>query len=319
MDTPLHSLDSLTLSDNSRLSAYTTFRLGGPAAGVVQCRTPQELQQAVSTLRSHEHPFILIGGGSNLVVSDQGLDCYVVRYCSPDPLISHSGSIVRVSGSTRLDDLVVYAARHGLAGLNYASGIPGTVGGAVVGNAGAFGQQVGDVLKSATLLSRDGQLRRVGPQELDFAYRHSALKESGEIVSEVEFTVSAADAADLQKERAGILKTRASKHPDLSKDPCAGSFFRNIEPTSKAGRRQAAGWFLDQAGGKALSYGGAKIYAKHANIIVKGPDCTAQDVYELSRLMEQCVKEHFQLDLVREVRFVGDFAGAPASRNALIW
>ncbi|MCA9392812.1 MAG: UDP-N-acetylmuramate dehydrogenase [Candidatus Omnitrophica bacterium] len=309
----------IPLLPERQLSRYTTFQLGGPARGVLSCRTPAELRQAVLALTSQGCPFILIGGGSNLVVSDQGLECYVIRYFSEEPVLRLEEDVLTVSGSTRLDDAVAYAACHGYEGLNYASGIPGTVGGAVVGNAGAFGRQVGDVLSSALLIHPDGTQRRVGAQELDFQYRHSALKESREIVAEAAFALRSADAAGLQKERAEILKIRAGKHPDLSQNPCAGSFFRNIEPTSQAGRRQAAGWFLDQAGGKALSYGGAAIYPKHANIIVKGPDCKAQDVYELSRMMARLAKDHFNLDLVREVRFVGDFDGAEPSEHTLIW
>lgn len=309
----------ISLLPERSLSAYTTFQLGGPARDVIACRTPDDLQRTVRALTEQGFPYILIGGGSNLVVSDQGLDCHVIRYFSEDPLIRMEGHRMCVAASTRLDDAVAYAAGHGWEGLNYASGIPGTVGGAVVGNAGAFGRQVGDVLASVLLIRPDGTTHRAAREELDFQYRHSALKESDEIVAEAEFELARADAAGLKKERAEILKIRSGKHPDLSQDPCAGSFFRNIEPTSKAGRRQAAGWFLDQAGGKALSCGGAVIYPKHANIIVKGPGCRAQDVYELSRMMARLAKEHFDLDLVREVRFVGDFTDVSARGHARIW
>jgi gamma-glutamyltranspeptidase len=136
-----------------------------------------------------------------------------------------------------------------------AAGIPGTVGGAVVGNAGAWGKQVGDVLKSAVILDEKGRPKTVGPEYFGFSYRHSKLKETNEIIVEVTFDLKPGDSIALARERADILRQRAQKHPDLSALPCAGSFFRNIEPTSKAERRQASGWFLEQAGGKNLKAG----------------------------------------------------------------
>ena len=306
------------LSDN-RLSSYTTFKLGGPAKGIIQCRTAQELEYAVLLLNSQHERFILIGGGSNLVVSDQGLDCYVIRYVSEAPIIRLRGQELVVGAGTVLDHLAVYAATKGLSGLNYTSGIPGTVGGAIVGNAGAFGRQVGDVLVSATLLDLKGRKRAVKADELKFQYRHSVLKETQDIVLEAVFQVQKGDPVELLKERDEILKIRHEKHPDLTKDPCAGSFFRNIEPTSKAEHRQAAGWFLEQAGGKSLTFGGAAIYPKHANIIIKSHGCSSQDVYELSKMMAALAKTHFNLHLEREVRFVGDFKGKPEHNTDLIW
>ena len=298
------------LIKNAPLSDYTTFRLGGPCKGLIQCETPEELIEAVKDLAASNKDFILIGGGSNLVVSDDGLDCYVIRYFSESPRIAEDENTLTVSGSTILDDLVVFAAEIGLSGINTCSGIPGTVGGAVVGNAGAFGKQIGDVLVSARLLEKDGALTEVGASELEFSYRHSSLKETHDIVVDATLKLDEAETADLLKEREEILKTRADKHPDLSKEPCAGSFFRNIEPTSKAGRRQAAGWFLDQAGGKKLKSGGAYIYDKHANIIIKGKNASAKDVFDLSNQMAALAKKEFNLDLVREVRFVGKIDGA---------
>lgn len=304
---------------NAPLWKWTTFQLGGPCPYFFSCATPEQLEATVKFLVTQKIQFILIGGGSNLVISDEGINCAVVRYVSPAPLIAHSQDKITVSGSTSLDKLALYAAEHGLEGLNYTSGIPGTVGGAIVGNAGAFGKQVGDVLKSVTLLSPAGKKHEASAQELGFTYRNSRLKESGDIVVSAVFSVRPADRAVLLKERDELLKIRWEKHPDLQKYPCAGSFFRNIEPTSKAERRQATGWFLEQAGGKSLSAGGAQIFEKHANIIVKGQDCRARDVYELSQKMAALAKKAFDLDLVREVRFVGKLPGVKESEKELIW
>ena len=254
-----------------------------------------------------------------MVVSDDGIDTAVIRYVSPSPIIERDGNDVIVSGSTELDALAMFCVNEGLEGLNYTTGIPGTVGGAVVGNAGAWGKQVGDVLKSVTLLEHNGKQKEATPDYCRFQYRHSRLKETGEIVVSVRFSLTEGDPVALAQERAEILKKRAEKHPNLKIHPCAGSFFRNVEPTSKAGHRQAAGWFLEEAGGKDLHVGGAQIFDKHANIIVKGPNCKAQDVYDISQKMIGIVKEKFGFELVREVRFVGKFKTTGACNTEGFW
>ncbi len=308
MSSKISFIPQLVMIPQAKLRDYTTFQLGGPCRGLIQCKTPEDLETAIKQLNDKKLPFVLIGGGSNLVVSDEGIDCYVVRYVSDRPIVERDGNDVIVSGSTLLDALAQFSIEQGLAGLEYTSGIPGTVGGAVVGNAGAFGRQVGDVLKSATLLSSQGVLTKVGPEAFGFSYRHSNLKERSDMVVSVRFALRPGNREKLLEERRNILKIRREKHPNLTAHPCAGSFFRNIEPTSKAEKRQAAGWFLEEAGGKNLRVGGAMIYDKHANIIVKGPNCKASDIYQLSLKMQQIVKKKFNLDLVREVRFVGNVA-----------
>jgi len=289
------------------LSAYTTFQLGGACPTLIECTTPDELIQTIQKLRKENTPFILIGGGSNLVVSDQGLNLTVIRYVSSTPLIERQGNDVKVSASTILDDLAIFCVDEGLEGLNYTTGIPGTVGGAVVGNAGAWGKQVGDVLKSADIIDAQGKVKTVKPDYFGFSYRDSRLKETNDIVVSITFSLQPMDPTVLALERAEILKKRAEKHPDMKTEPCAGSFFRNLEPTSKAERRQAAGGFLEDAGAKDLKVGGAYVFSKHANIIIKGPTGKSQDVYDLHLKMMAAVKEKFNLQLVREVRFVGKF------------
>ena len=303
----------------AQLSRYTTFKLGGPCHSLVECATPDELIETVQKFKKENIPFLLIGGGSNIVVSDHGLNIAVIRYLSSTPLIEHNDDEISVSASTVLDDLALFCVDEGLEGLNYTTGIPGTVGGAVVGNAGAWGKQVGDVLKSALILDDQGKLKTVGPEYFDYSYRHSHLKETNEIIVSVTFALTPGDPIALAKERAEILKKRAEKHPDLNTQPCAGSFFRNIEPTSKAERRQASGWFLEEAGGKNLKVGGAYIFDKHANIIIKGPGASAQDVHDLHLKMISAVKEKFGIPLTREVRFVGKFNNTSQADQEGFW
>lgn len=314
---PSLSISGLQIIPEAMLSEYTTFRLGGACKALINCPSPEELELAVRLLVKNRLPYLLIGGGSNLLISDKGINCYVVRYCSAEPILHRDGETIIVSGSTSLDHLAIFAMQEGLAGINYASGIPGTVGGAIVGNAGAWGKQIGDIVESVILINKHGEKGIVRAADLGFTYRHSHLKETGDIILYATIRLAQGDKADLVKEREEILALRHDKHPDLKSFPCAGSFFRNIEPTSKAQRRQAAGFFLEQAGAKTMAVGGAAVFEKHANIIVKTPGCKAQDVYELSKKMAQAVKQQAGLTLIREVRLVGEFDGV--SNDTLVW
>ena len=309
----------MNLKPHALLSEYTTFQLGGPCPCLIECANPDELTQTVQRLKKENTPFLLIGGGSNLVISDHGLSSTVIRYVSKAPLIELNENDITVCASTFLDDLALFCVNEGWEGLNFTTGIPGTVGGAVVGNAGAWGKQVGDLLKSAIILDAQGKTKTVTPDYFNFSYRHSHLKETNEIIVSVTFAGIPGDPIALAKERAEIIKKRSEKHPNLTTQPCAGSFFRNIEPTSKAQRRQASGWFLEEAGGKDLKVGGAYIFDKHANIIIKGPDATAQDVHDLHLKMIDVVKKKFDLELIREVRFVGRFKNTAQTNQEGFW
>lgn len=290
------------------LSEYTTFQLGGPCPLLVDCTMPAQVALVVRQLLALQLPYQLIGGGSNLLMSDAGLPAVVVRFASATPAISFAGDQVTVSGGTALDALALATVQAGRGGLVKTSGIPGTVGGAIVGNAGAWGWQVADALTHVRLLERDGREHLASASELAFTYRNSALKTTGAVVLEATFTLPAASPADLAADRADILRLRHEKHPDLRTAPCAGSFFRNLEPTSAAARRQAAGFFLEQVGAKDMQVGGAAIFPKHANIIIKArPDCRAQDVLDLSLRMAAAVKERFGIELHREVLVTGEF------------
>lgn len=295
------------------LCDYTTFQLGGPCSVLITCETPAALVEAVRDVARAGRPFHLIGGGSNLLVSDKGVDAVIIRYCTTVCNPRYAQEVVEVSGSVGLDDLVVSTISQGLDGLVFASGIPGTVGGAIAGNAGAFGKQIGDVMVSATLLSREGQLSEVARDTFDFSYRHSRLHESGDILVSARLRLAPGDKETLSAERQRILQLRRERHPDWHTQATAGSFFRNIEPTSAAGRRQAAGWFLEQAGAKTMRVGGAHVFEKHANIIIAEKDATASDVLTLSEMMAAAVKHMFSQELHREVRLLGVFDHADKS------
>jgi UDP-N-acetylmuramate dehydrogenase len=294
----------------AKLCDYTTFRLGGACPALIDCPDAQSLADTAKLLHDQSAGFIVVGQGSNLLVSDAGIDSVVLRYCAEDaPDVRFDDDRVRVSGNTLLDDLVRLIIERGMGDLSFCSGIPGTVGGAIAGNAGAFGRQIGDVVESVQLLEGNGRLREVGADELGFGYRSSILKETAGIVLDAVLKLQPEDARIMEKERNRIMELRRTKHPDWRTMPCAGSIFRNIEPTSAAERRQAAGWFLEEAGAKNFRVGGARLFDKHANIIIAEAGATARDVFDLTKMMIAAVQEKFGFELKREVKLLGNFNG----------
>lgn len=307
MNTPALLAAGCILHEHEPLSRYTTFQLGGACPLLIDCATPDQVIAACTELRRTDREFVLIGGGSNLLVADAGLPQVVVRYLSTKPLIERSAGCLIISGSTLLDDAAACAAQAQLAGLEMLSGIPGTLGGAICGNAGAFGHQIGDVVEEVTLLDRDGRLQHVAHADLHFAYRSSGLQENGALVIAARLRLPPGDPAVIEHQRNECLMIRKQKHPDWRAMPTAGSFFRNVAPTSAAGRRQAAGWFLEQAGALSMRINGARPSEKHANIIIRDGPCSAQDVLDLSRQMAAAVADKFKLHLEREVILLGPF------------
>lgn len=288
------------------LSQFTTFRIGGPCRRLIRCREPAEVLEAVQCLEKENQPFTVIGQGSNLLVADDGHEGVVIRYADSACAFRQMAEGIEVAGGCLLDELVQRLAEEGLGGLEFAAGLPGTVGGAICGNAGAFGKQVGDRVVQVTLASPDGRVRTARGHELKFMYRGSALQETGEIVLTAVLAVMPADRAYLLEECARIREVRRQKHPDWTTIGTAGSFFKNVfDPVS--GTRKAAGWFLDQVGAKSMRVGRARVYEKHANIIVAEPGATAREVLLLAHQMADAVRQHFGIALEPEVRLLGKF------------
>lgn len=307
MSLALRKIPGADIREKAFFRDITSFRLGGPCRCLITCETPQQLEIVVGELVASGENFEWIGGGSNLLISDDGLNAVVVRYFTEKLMIHRHRDVLEVDCGMLLDDLALFTVECGLEGLVYASGIPGTVGGAIAGNAGAFGKQIGDRTESVLLMDHTGCKRWEKGINMGFAYRRSRLQASGEIAVTAVLSLKTGDPAELGKQRAEILDLRRQKHPDWRKQPTAGSFFKNIEPTSSAERRQAAGWFLEQAGAKGMRVGGARVFEKHANIIVAEDGCTARDVMELSRQMAAAVRLKFGFDLTPEVRVLGRF------------
>jgi UDP-N-acetylmuramate dehydrogenase len=300
--------EKVAAKPHAQLRDFTTFKLGGVCPLLIECPDAQSLADTVKMLHVESVDFLVIGQGSNLLVADEGLDQVVLRYCAEDtPQIEFKGCHVRVSGNTLFDDLARLTIERGVGDISFCSGIPGTVGGAIAGNAGAFGKQIGDVVESVQLLDANGQQREVAGDDLKFEYRSSILKQTGGIVLSGLLKLRPEDIQTMKMERERILELRRTKHPDWQAMPCAGSVFRNIEPTSAAERRQAAGWFLEEAGAQDFKVGGAHLFERHANIIIAEVDASARDVFDLTEKMIAAVDAKFGFRLEREIKLLGKF------------
>jgi len=297
------------------LSTYTTFKLGGPCKALIKCVNAKQAVTTVLALRTRQIPFIIIGFGSNILVSDDGVDTVIIRYSSGSPLITRMKNTLAVDAATQFDALAQYAVNAGLDGMTSFSGIPGTVGGALAGNAGAYGKQICDNLVSVNVLNPDSTISTLQRNNIKFEYRDSDLKHNGAIILSATFALNPGDASIMRTKRTEIIHIRESKHGRWQETSCAGSFFKNVEPTSSAGPRQSAGWFIEQSGAHTLNIGGAHSYSKHANIITRNDGATSRDVYTLTRQIVSKVKEKFDIELVREVRLLGMFDGTGNAEN----
>lgn len=287
----------------TRLSHFTTFRLGGPCRELIAVADAAAAMDVVRTWNAAGKPWRVMGGGSNLLVADSGIPESVLRIAAetPDCRLDATG-LLEVSAASALDAVAAFAAECGQGGLGFASGIPGTVGGGLCGNAGAFGRQLGDMLDRVEILTPAGELRQLPRAALEFGYRSSALPRMGAVVVRAWFRTEAGDRAALRAEREEIRALRREKHPDWRVEPTAGSFFKNLPPANPGEPRRAAGRFLEQAGAKTMREGGAYVFAKHANIVIAGPGATARDVVALTTRMAAAVRERFGIALEPEVR-----------------
>ncbi|MFA5811180.1 MAG: UDP-N-acetylmuramate dehydrogenase [bacterium] len=285
-----------------QLSTYTTFRIGGPATAFTIARSSDEVTEAAWKAEGQGLPWHVIGHGSNLLVSDNGFDGAVIVFRDERPPRLNCDGSVTVSGGAALHSLVDFMAINGLSGLENLVGIPGTVGGAICGNAGAYGTAISERLVSVVLLDRMGGMRHAVPEELMFAYRSSTLRVNNEVVLEATFFAEHADPSEIRQAIEERLADRCHKHPDPSRVPTAGSYFKN--PPSDNGRRMPAGQLLEEAGCKDMRVGGAHLWHSHANIIVTDGNATAKDVRNLASEMANRVEERFGLRLMPEVIYL---------------
>lgn len=301
-------LDSIQgeVRQNELMSKHTSLCVGGPADYFI---VPKNIDDIKTVLKHRgDLPVFVFGEGTNLLVSDRGISGIVIsmkeRFKSiQTPIFSRLSSgeevaSVRVGAGTKMSYLVKYLAKYSLTGIEDLVGIPGSLGGAVVMNAGADGTEIGDVIRNVTRINDDGEVETLGRDELIFQYRKTIFPTPGGIVIEAELRLKKGDHLEVQKAIDAHLDRRRQKQPLTL--PNSGSVFKNPEGGT-------AGRLIEEAGLKGLSVGGAAVSIKHANFIVNQGGASAADIRELIETVQQIVKEKTGVDLEPEIVFAGDW------------
>jgi len=303
----------LSVLENVPLARYTRFEIGGPARILADAADEAALTEALRAMEESGEQYAIIGGGTNLVAGDQGYPGVVVRYTGAE--LEFEGSTVKVAAGAVLQDLVDASIARGLRGLETMTGIPGWVGGAVYGNAGAYGHSIQERVASVRYLEQ-GCVREISNADCEFAYRESRFKRRKDwVILSVTLQLESADAEELRTRASGILKIRNEKYPPTMR--CAGSIFKNLlwgelPDTVRAvvpgavvreGKVPSA-YFLEQAGAKGLRRGGVCVADYHANLIYNQGGGTALQVSELIGELKRRVHDQFGLELEEEVQFL---------------
>ncbi len=295
------------------LRLHTTLRIGGPADFFYAARSPERLVTALQVGHELGLPVFVLGGGSNLLVSDAGVRGLVVRNACDE--VEFEGTMARVGCGADFLGFIERCRDRSLAGLEFAAGIPGTIGGALYGNAGCYGQDLGSRVIDCTHATPDGATVETRPAEwYGFGYRDSRLKRDPRVLLSCRLQLAPGERVAIQREIDEKLEIRRVKHPDWHFEPTAGSYFKNLPPEwqrpgaqhSPGTRRVAAGQLLEECGCRGLRVGDAVVFAKHANIIVNAGGASAADVLALAEEMKSRVRERFGVTLEEEVMFLGE-------------
>jgi UDP-N-acetylmuramate dehydrogenase len=278
------------------LAPHTSLRIGGPADFFLRVASQKDLLEAIQVARENELPVFLLGGGTNLLVADRGIRGVVLQNGWREARVD--GEIVTASSGTELAHVAAVAARAGVEGLEWMATVPGTVGGAVHGNAGAFGSETADVLVDVELVDMNGDTWTATVDELGYSYRTSTLQGTPIVCVRARFRGRAGDRASAVKRIKEIANERIKKQPLAQ--PNTGSIFRN-PPGDFAGR------LIEAAGLKGHTIGGATVSEKHANFIVNANGATASDVRALMAFVQHEVAKRFNVKLVPEVEIVGEW------------
>jgi len=310
----LAAISDLQFTENVPLSRLTRFAIGGPAGILADASSEAALTAAVELLCAANESHALIGGGTNLVADDRGFPGMVLRYTAGN--IEIEGPVVRVAAGAVLQDLVDSTITAGLQGLHTMTGIPGWVGGAIYGNAGAYGHSIHEFVESVRYF--DGSnVQHIGNAACEFQYRESVFKRHKDwIVLEATLRLPPGDPTELQATAAGILKVRNEKYPPTMR--CAGSIFKNLilAELSEAVRAQVperviregkvpSAYFLELAGAKGMILGGVRVADYHANLIYNADGGTSQQVRELIGMLKRKVMDRCGLLLEEEVQYLG--------------
>lgn len=288
----------INITEHAIMAPYTSFQIGGPADFLIEPETKEAFIEAYRELKGAGLPITVIGAGSNLLVSDKGIRGAVIRLAKPFSKVERQGEMLIAEAGISLAKLASVALSAGLSGLEFASGIPGSLGGAVFMNAGAYGGEMKDVVMETEYLSVDGSIKTVCGEEHLFDYRKSVFSLEGGIVLEAKLQLFSAEPETIRATMQDLNGRRRDKQP--LNFPSAGSFFKR-----PAGH--FAGKLVEDAGLKGTTIGGAQISEKHAGFMINIGGATAEDVCKLMDYVKTKVFEQFGVTLEPEVRMLGEF------------
>lgn len=291
-------MDSQRIRVQEPMSKHTTFRIGGPADYFLQPESEQEVQKILEICIRGQFPWFILGNGSNLLVSDQGYRGVVIQLYRNFNRISLEKERITAQSGVSLAALSRKAMEAGLTGLEFAGGIPGTLGGAVVMNAGAYGGEMKDVLETVTVLDPLGRQIILHADQLEMGYRTSIVKTRNYIVLEATLKLEPGKKENIQALMQDLAKRRSSKQP--LEYPSAGSTF-------KRPKGHFAGKLIMDAGLKGCRFGDAQVSEKHCGFVINRGHATAADVVAVMKHVQEEVKRQFQVELEPEVKFLGDF------------
>ncbi len=280
------------------MSRHTTFRVGGEAECFVMVRTEEELTKLILHLNQIEEEYFILGNGSNLLVGDKGYRGVVLKLGGSMEEVSVEGNVVRAGAGALLSKVAAEAKNHGLSGMEFAAGIPGSIGGGVVMNAGAYGGEMKQVVVSVRTLDTEGQILLLDNETMEFGYRTSAIKNRSVIVLEVTLRLTEGNPEEIGARMEELALLRRSKQP--LEYPSAGSTFKRPEG-------YYAGKLIMEAGMRGYRIGGAQVSDKHCGFVVNTGRATAADVRKVIEEVQQRVKERFHVSLEPEIIFLGDF------------
>lgn len=279
------------------MSRHTTFGVGGPA-DVFLIPAASKLPEVLAELKRHTTMLTIIGNGSNLLVGDGGIEGVVLAVGKNVGNVSCEGNVITAGAGTMLSRAAVLAWQNGLAGMEFAAGIPGSVGGAVVMNAGAYGGEMKDIITKVKVITPDGEELILSKEDMDFCYRNSCVTSKGYLVTETAFTLEKGDPHAIKARMDELKDMRVSKQP--LEYPSAGSTFKRPEG-------YFAGKLIMDAGLKGFTVGGAQVSEKHCGFIINKGGATAEDIRKLIAYVQDTVEARFHVRLETEVKMLGRF------------
>lgn len=279
---------------NEPMSRHTTFKIGGNAEVFVSIYSTEELIFVIKSANEFCVPYFVLGAGSNLLVSDNGIEGAVIKLCGED--IKTDGDEITCLASVKLSKVCVSALENSLTGLEFAYGIPGSVGGAVFMNAGAYGGEMSQVVKSAECVDNFGNIKTVSAEDMKFGYRTSIFKNSSFVITKVTFKLNKGETNEIKSKMNDLLTRRKQKQP--LEYPSAGSTFKRPQG-------YFAGTLIEKNNLKGVSCGGAQVSSKHAGFVINTGNATAKDVKNLIKKIQDTVYENDGVHLETEVIFVG--------------